>query len=397
MSNSPLGCSAYSIITRYISSILKDMGHEVNIFAYWGIDCGHPLTWNGMNVLPRWRDPWGKDVFLEHLKRTNSDILLPIFDVWVIPELDKFPHVVAYSPTDHDPPALFLKKVLEKCWKIIPFTAWAKESMEKSGIKTTMDYIPHGIDLNIFKPMDKLRCRKIWNIKEKDLDCFMIGIVAGNYDKEGRKRWEKQLEICKMFKDQNPDCNLRVYLHTDFNNYMFGYDLNSMVRFFGLEDITYVSDPYYFITQLPYERMSEIYGMFDVNLMCTSREGFGMPILEAQGCGIPSLVTDFASGAELTHPDLRVKVESKIFTPIISWTAIPNSQDAVDKLTMLWKNPDKMEYYKKWSLENAQKYDWNGPLVKGRWIKTMDVIQDALNKEKNQPIAKEGEKNENKL
>ena len=384
MTNSPLGSSGYSIVAKYISRILQDMGHTVNIFAYWGCDSAHPLVWNGMQLLPRWRDPWGKDIFLEHLKRTNSDILLPIFDVWVIPELEKFNHVVAHSPTDHDPPAKFLENVLKKCWKVIPFTKWSKESMEKVGIKT-MDYIPHGIDLNIFKPIDKRQCRKQWSIREKDLDCFMVGIVAGNYDKEGRKRWDKQLEAISIFRKNNPDCPLRVYLHTDVNNYVYGFDINTMVRIFGLDDITYVSDPYYFITQLPYEKMPEIYNMFDVCMMCTSREGFGLPITESQACGVPCLVTDFAAGPEMTHPDLRVKVAAKIFTPILSWTAVPDAEDAAKKLEMLWKDKEKREFYSKWSLENIKQYDWNGPLVRGRWIKAMDIIQDELNKEKNQP------------
>jgi glycosyltransferase involved in cell wall biosynthesis len=157
-----------------------------------------------------------------------------------------------------------------------------------------------------------------------------------------------------------------------------------MVKIFGLDDITYVSDPYYFITQLPYEKMPEIYNIFDVNMMCTSREGFGMPILESQACGVPSIVTDFAAGPELTHPDLRVKVAAKIFTPILSWTAVPDAEDAAMKLEMLWKDKEKREFYSKWSLENAKQYDWEGPLVKGRWIKAMDLIQDEFNKEKNQ-------------
>ncbi len=381
MSNSPMGNSAYSIVTRYVTRMLKDMGHNVTIFAYWGIDSAHPLQWEGMTILPRWRDPWGKDIFLEHAARVKADIIIPIFDVWVIPELEKFPRVVAYSPTDHDPPAKFLENVLKKCWRVIPFTKWSKESMEKVGIKT-MDFVPHGVDLDILKPLDKMECRKKWNIKESDMDAFIIGIVAGNYDKEGRKRWEKQLESIKIFRDKNPDCKLRVYIHSDINNYVHGFDLNGMLRFFGLDDITYVSDPYYFITQLPFDKMPEIYSMFDVCMMCTSREGFGMPVIESQACGTPCITTDFAAAPELTHPDLRVKVQAKIFTPILSWTAIPDAEDAASKIEMLYKNPDKREYYSKWSLENAKQYDWNGPLVKGGWIKAMDRIQDDLNKEK---------------
>jgi glycosyltransferase involved in cell wall biosynthesis len=128
--------------------------------------------------------------------------------------------------------------------------------------------------------------------------------------------------------------------------------------------------------------MPEIYSMFDVTMMVTSREGFGCPVLESQACHVPCLTTDFAAAPELTHPDLRVKVQAKRFTPILSWTSVPDATDAADKLEMLYKNPEKRKFYADWSLENAQKYDWNGPLVKGRWIKAMDLVQDELNKEK---------------
>lgn len=387
MSNSPLGPTAYSHITRYMSQMFKELGHEINIFAYWGIDSGHPLFWNNFNILPRWRDPWGRDIFMQHFQRTKSDILMPIYDIWVSPWLKECKTVVAYSPTDHDPPSLFLKTAFETCWKIIPFTAWAEKSMKKAGLKQVMQYIPHGVDLNIFKPMDKTECRKKW-IKEKDLDAFIVGVVAGNYDKEGRKRWDKFFEACKYFKEQNPKVKFRIFAHTDINNVVHGFDLRAMTRFFGLEDIVYTPDPYFFISQLPYTRMPEIYNLMDVHMLISSREGFGMPILESQACGIPAISTDFASGAELTHPELRVKVQAKIMTPIISWTAVPDAWDAYKKLESLYKSPDKKEKHSKWSLDFAKKYEWNGDLVRGRWIKALDKIEDGLKELKKEEVKK---------
>lgn len=385
MSNSPLGPTAYSHITRYMSLMFKDLGHEINIFAYWGIDSGHPLHWNGMQILPRYRDPWGKDIFLEHFKRTKSDILMPIFDVWVMPELAKCPFVAAYSPTDHDPPSEYLKSVMKSLWRVIPFNDWSKKSLNDAGIKNTTRPVPHGIDLNIFRPRPKPECRKKW-IREQDMDAFIIGIVAGNYDKEGRKRWDKQFEAIKIFKEQNPKAKFKVFAHTDVSNVIHGYDLTTMSRFFGIEKDIYTPDPYHFIYQLPYARMSEIYNLMDVHMLCSSREGFGMPILESQACGIPSLATNFAAGAGHTHKDLRVKVDTKIMTPIISWTSVPDPWDAAKKLTMLYKSPDKLEKYKKWSLKNAQKYDWGGDLVRGNWIKVLDKLEDDLKTRKKEVV-----------
>ena len=81
MTNSPLGPTGYATVTRYLAPRFKNLGHEISIFAYWGVDSEHPLMWNGIPILPRWRDPWGRDIFMEQFQRMNADILLPIFDI----------------------------------------------------------------------------------------------------------------------------------------------------------------------------------------------------------------------------------------------------------------------------------------------------------------------------
>lgn len=377
MSNSPLGPSAYSGITRYMANIFKDAGHEVNIFAYWGIDRGHPLKWNGMDILPRAWDPWGRDIFMEHFKRTNSDILMPIFDIWVAPNLgEECDRVVAYSPTDHDPMSVKLYDAFKSCWKIVPFGEWSKKSMEEEGLTQAMDPVPHGIDLDIFQPRDKKACRANW-IDKKHNDDFIIGTVAGNYDKE-RKQWDKHFKAIKYFKEQNPDAKFKYYVHTDVFNVKTGLDLTAMVKFYGLEKCVYHPDPYIFINQLPYNRMGEIYNMFDVHMLTSAREGFGMPILEAQACGVPSLATDFAQGKEHTHKDLRVKVKAKTMTPIIGESAVPDAWDTYEKLQKLYDSDKFREKHSKIALKNARKYDWNGPNVKGKWITRLDEIEEAL-------------------
>jgi len=377
MSNSPTANTGYAVVTAHLAKIFKELGHEVIIFAYYGIERENVIMWNGIPIIPRYRDPWGRDIYQEHYKRCKADILMPIFDIWVTRDIGKHARVVAYSPTDHEPVAPFLLDAFRHCWKIVPFCKWAEKELKKAGLKQVLQYIPHGVDTKIFKPLNKEECRKKWGVKDAD---FVIGVMAGNYDKEGRKRWDKNMEAIKFFREQNPDCKLKVFFHTDVNEVVHGWDLNAMIKFFGLEDIAYVTDPYYFVTQLKHSEMPTIYNCFDVCLNLSSREGFGLAAIESQACGVPIVQTDFSAMTEHTLPELRVKVKAKIMTPLISWTAIPDSWHASEILTSLWKSPTKLERLSKKALEFAKQFDWNSELVRGRWVKTLSYLESELNK-----------------
>ena len=249
--------------------------------------------------------------------------------------------------------------------------------MKQAGLTNFYSYIPLGIDTSVFKPLNKSDCKKIWKIPE---DYFIIGLVGGNYEREMRKRWDKNLEAIKIFKEQNPDAKFKIFIHSDVKDTHHGVDILGIIKFLDLEQEALISDPYFFRVPLLYNKMPTIYNCFDIYMNLSSREGFGLCALEAQACGIPAIQTDFSSMTELTHPDLRVKVQAKIMTPLISWTAIPDAWDAAQKIEMLWKSPTKLKKYSKWSLEFARKYDWNGELVKGRWKITLEKAEKELGK-----------------
>jgi glycosyltransferase involved in cell wall biosynthesis len=42
------------------------------------------------------------------------------------------------------------------------------------------------------------------------------------------------------------------------------------------------------------EEMAQLYNMFDVFTLPTGGEGFGLPILEAMSCGVPTVVTNYS-------------------------------------------------------------------------------------------------------
>jgi glycosyltransferase involved in cell wall biosynthesis len=55
------------------------------------------------------------------------------------------------------------------------------------------------------------------------------------------------------------------------------------------------------------EFMSAIYNAFDVLLNPSMGEGFGVPIVEAQACGVPVIVSDHSAMSELVGPGWLVE------------------------------------------------------------------------------------------
>ena len=47
------------------------------------------------------------------------------------------------------------------------------------------------------------------------------------------------------------------------------------------------SDQYTYLLGWPEERMAQLYNAFDVLSLASSGEGFGIPLIEAQACGVP--------------------------------------------------------------------------------------------------------------
>jgi glycosyltransferase involved in cell wall biosynthesis len=366
--NSPLGESGYSTVTRNLAPRWKALGHDVVIFAYYGIQVGHPLDWKGIPVVPgRW-DPWGRDIIEEHVKKIKPDVVIQIFDLWVAPKLpEQIRYLVAHTPIDFEGIGPLMRDLLNRCWKVVPFCKWSEEQCRKNNVKCE-EFIPHGVDTKIFYPKPEERRREfLESLNPKpNKDDFIIGIVAANYDREIRKRFDKMFEGIRIFLDQNPDAKIKVYLHTDVTETQYGVDLISMNKEFGLEKITYMADPYNYVVPITHERMNDVYNSFDILLNCSMREGFGLTPLEAQACKVPAIQTDFSAMSELTLPYLRVKVQAKIMSPLIAWQAIPDANDIAEKIEYLWKSPNRLQRAREEAYQLAMKYKWDD-IVKNKW------------------------------
>jgi glycosyltransferase involved in cell wall biosynthesis len=64
-------------------------------------------------------------------------------------------------------------------------------------------------------------------------------------------------------------------------------------------------EPIAFRNGIPNEALRMIYSAADVLLATSMGEGFGVPTIEAQACGTPTILSDFAGSAELAGPHCK--------------------------------------------------------------------------------------------
>jgi glycosyltransferase involved in cell wall biosynthesis len=75
-------------------------------------------------------------------------------------------------------------------------------------------------------------------------------------------------------------------------------------------------------------------------LLCPSAgEGFGIPVLEANACGVPAIVSDFSAQPEVCGAGWVVD-GTRHYTPLKAWQFHPSVPDIVDALRAAYDASD---------------------------------------------------------
>lgn len=387
LSNAPWTNSGYGNQTKLILPYLKNLGHELSVQAYFG-HAGSPINYNGITIYGSVAHPFGQDVMRAHADNFKADFILSNMDIWVIePNMLFDQKWIAWFPIDSEPiPPLVLKNA-EQAFHRIVWTEFAKCEMDKAGLD--YDYIPYGIDTELFKPGDKTKAREIAHMPQ---DKFIVGMVAMNKGYPSRKAFHQNIEAFKMLHDKHPDTML--YLHTLDGSRPNGecIDLITFINSLGLkigEDVVF-ADQYSYVLGYPEEAMVTLYNCFDVHLLVSMGEGFGMPQLEAQACGVPVICGDWTTMSELCFSGWKVekKDADKFFTLQNTYQFLPRVSAIADKLEQAYKAAGSITYPDR-ARDGALKYDIRR-VVEEHWKPVLANIERKL---KEQPIASNLSKN----
>lgn len=301
VSNDPRCPSGYGTQTAQAVRRIANAGHDVAVLANYG--AGWVTDFDGVPVFPHGRDQYGNDVLDATAKFWDADLVLILFDAWAMkPEAVQDHRTAVWCPVDHLPVPPKVTEFFVKSGAVpVAMSRWGRDLLDAQGLPGP--YVPHGIDTELFRPVDRSAARAKCGLPD---DRFVVGMVSTNNGiSPARKAFDVAFRTFSAFCRAVPDALL--YVHARMAGDQQASDLGAMATHYDIPP-----DNILFAPQFAYhvgfsdEGMTNLYSSFDVLSFATMGEGFGLPALEAQACGTPVISSEFSAQSELNECGWRV-------------------------------------------------------------------------------------------
>lgn len=345
---SPFAPTGYGRVTHYMVKELEKLGHEVHVFCAFGLTHGN-FTIDGFRL-------YGNPVFgslgietgIKLFNNLGADLIIYMGDFWPYAEsvgrICELAPTILHSPIDHFPVTLTECSVIRKARMLATLSRCSVNWVKEAGCQNVM-YAPHGVNLEIYHPGD---CQKARKSLGWPLDKFIYLNVATN--KGDRKNHYGLLRAYSDLLLRRPDQTDRTMLaiHTyPFRDDMNpeGYDLYELVISLGLNKNVMWVDSVEYLAGIPESQLALMYQACDVHVLPSKTEGFGLPLIEAGACGIPSITTNFSSMSEIVgDKGWLIDVAEMEIQQLVgySWQSIPSTRHLSKFMEYVYDHPSEV-------------------------------------------------------
>ena len=305
-SNAPWVGSGYGNQTNlFIECMREDPLFDPVVSAFYGLR-GSPIQAGGVKVLPATFEEYGQDVIGARFEMLKADAFIGLIDLWVYSDkiLQSQPFTW-WTPIDHNPAPPIVADKLQHVAHPWAMSKHGYNEMVRLGVNPR--YVPHGTNIQHFKPMDRKTARA--KFKWLTDDDFFIVSVAANKGKEDRKNLRGMIHAFAMLLKEHP--NAKFYIHTLEEPIHDGINLQLLVKQLGLENHVFFPAMHDIVEGMyQYPQLNMMYNAADVFLLPSCGEGFGIPVIEAQAAGCPVIVNDFTAQGELVGAGIKIELDS---------------------------------------------------------------------------------------
>lgn len=358
-------------------------------FAWWPPQSGVPEN-------PDAR--FGTGALKQYLKREQPDILWVLGDSFFFGPQSANNHVfsnfyqldfapaksVFWFPSDGELLPNNSEAVFRKFDKLVSISKFGQDQIIRGAKPLSKgldcDFIPHGSDSTKFYPFNDIQkvqnrtkwAQKLSPVNGRVIDFtnkFICGIVARN---QPRKDLVRLLQIWKEFTKDKPDTIL--LMHTDPID-PSGPQLLPIIQYFEIPNIVFTGMNVG-QGQFSEKDLNEVYNLMDVHTLHTSGEGFGVPTIESQFAGVPSVTTNYTTCKELVlDSECGLGVDyDEVIGQCYVMRAVPDKIDFVKKLNLVYSDRNLLKKFAANCRPNAlAKYDFE-KVVYPAWVKLLKEL-----------------------
>ena len=318
-SNAPWSGTGYGQQTALWTPRIKALGHDIVISAFYGL-AGGAMKWNDIIILSGGHDNFGADIIIPHMQREKADLVITLCDIWVLnPQELKGNNVAHWMPVDTNPLGMMDAASLQMSGAIpIAMSLHGEQLLRNAGFDTL--YVPHGIDTQLFAPGQRDAVREEMGLSDR----FIIGMNSANKDPFRKAAAEQLLAFAKLYR-KHKDAFLLIHSQVSEPG---SIDMAPLIRSLGIGEAVRFVDQYEHLTgRVTPPQVAAWYNCLDLFTQCSMGEGFGLPALEAQACGVPVAVTAASAMPQVCGVGWQVTGE-KLWNPTHkSWWVKPSIND----------------------------------------------------------------------
>ena len=384
-SNGPTISTGYGVQTRHLCTALAAAGHEVAISCTYGHQ-GPISKWTSphgdeIRLYPSGHVTNGPDVIAAHADHwfdgdPSSGWIITLLDVWVFqhhPTLKDY-QVVAWTPVDHLPtPPEVLGFFANTGAVPLAMSKFGEQMLMQGGLDPS--YIPLTVDTTAYKPTfeveidgDLVSARQLFRLPH---DAFVVGMVAMNKGwARDRKGFNEAFRAFGRFWQDHQ--NAVLFVHSDPRGLAEGINLHELATHAAIPEHALVfTDEYALRLGLPPEMMAAALTSMDVLLAPSHGEGFCVPLIEAQACGTPVIVSDFSAQPELVGAGWTVQGQLEWDPAQHASYIVPFTADIVNKLEDAYASD--LDAMQEQAVEFAAQYD-SDLIFETMWLPFIDKL-----------------------
>ena len=265
----------------------------------------------------------------EIIREVKPDVYLGVEDIWAFRQFEdkdwwNKTKTIIWTTLDSLPILDSAKDIYSRCDKMLVWASFAEKAMKELGCEN-VETLHGAVDYENFFPLEnKTNLRKRFSLD----DSFIIGFVFKN---QLRKSVPNLLEGFKRFKSLNKDSNAKLLLHTDWEVGV-GWNIPKYIKEKEIDQndvlCTYICNDCnsYFVHKylgeekkcpscgsakglktknsskgVSEKQLNEIYNLMDVYCHPFTSGGQELPVQEAKGAGLLTLVTNYSCGEDSCH------------------------------------------------------------------------------------------------